>query len=51
LLAHAESLPEFARSLATAHESFLTELQAAAAMLNATLKKLVIQKRGFFSRS
>ena len=36
LLAHAESLPEFARSLAKAHESFLTELQAAAAMLNAT---------------
>jgi flagellar capping protein FliD len=33
LLAHAESLPEFARSLAKAHESFLTSLTEATGML------------------
>lgn len=33
LLAHAESLPEFARSLAKAHESFLASLQDATAQL------------------
>jgi hypothetical protein len=33
LLAHAESLPEFARSLATAHESFLTNLNEATRLL------------------
>ena len=33
LLAHAESLPEFARSLAKAHESFLTSLREATGML------------------
>lgn len=33
LLAHAESLPEFARSLAKAHESFLARLAEAAALL------------------
>ena len=33
LLAHAESLPEFARSLAKAHESFLTSLTEATGLL------------------
>lgn len=33
LLAHAESLPEFARSLAKAHESFLAHLQEATKLL------------------
>jgi flagellar motor component MotA len=33
LMAHAESLPEFARSLAKAHESFLTSLREATGML------------------
>lgn len=33
LLAHAESLPEFARSLAKAHESFIARLQDATALL------------------
>jgi flagellar motor component MotA len=33
LLAHAESLPEFARSLAKAHESFLARLQEASTLL------------------
>jgi biopolymer transport protein ExbB/TolQ len=36
LLAHAESLPEFARSLAKAHESFLANLQDATALLKET---------------
>jgi flagellar motor component MotA len=33
LIAHAESLPEFARSLAKAHESFLTRLDEATTLL------------------
>jgi flagellar motor component MotA len=46
LLAHAESLPEFARSLAKAHESFLAQLQEATRQLKESGENLQLRLDG-----